>query len=406
MLAYFRRFDYRLWILAMAWIASAVGFSLSIPFISLYFHSELDMSMTAIGLYFGFAAVIRAIFQAVGGELADRLGRYHLMVFAQLFRSFVFWVIAFAIYSHWGFYAIGGLLIFNSIFGALFQPAANATVADVVGIEQRTDGYSIVRVAGNFGWALGPAMGGFLADKSFAILFIFSGAMTLVSSIIIGVFLRGVRKIRHNDEKFRIREMLMVKGHELILKYAALLFILYLVVSQFLMPFSLYSVDFMGISKKELGLLFALNGLLVTFFQIPTTRLLRGVRLTIQMSIGAVIYAAGFLWVGLSSTFLAFALAMAVITTGENVVSPPALAITANLAPKGRVGRYMGIYGFAVTGGWSLGPLLGGVLLDWAKPDFVYAWSVVAALAIISSVGFGYLTRQVPPDLNLKMNNQ
>jgi MFS family permease len=350
--------------------------------------------------------VIRAIFQAVGGELADRLGRYPLMVSAQLFRSVVFWVIAFAIHSHWGFYAVGGLLIFNSIFGALFQPAANATVADVVDIEKRTEGYSIVRVAGNFGWALGPAMGGFLADKSYAILFLFSGGMTLVSSIIIGLFMRGIRRIHHNEEKFSLREMLTVKGNELILKYAALLFILYLVVSQFIMPFSLYSVDFMGISKKELGFLFAINGLMVTFFQIPTTRLLRGVRLTIQMSIGALVYAAGFLWIGLTSTFLAFALAMAVITTGENVVSPPSLAITANLAPRGRMGRYMGIYGFAVTGGWSLGPLLGGTLLDWAKPDFVYAWSVVAALAIMSSIGFGYLTRQVPPDLNQKMNNQ
>jgi MFS family permease len=255
MLAYFRGFDYRLWILAMGWIASAVGFALSIPFISLYFHSELGMSMTSIGLFFGLSAVVRAIFQALGGELSDRLGRYYLMVFAQLCRSLVFLVIALAVHNHWGFYAIGGMLIFNSIFGATFQPAANAAVADLVGIEKRTEAYSIVRVAGNFGWALGPAMGGFLADKSYAILFVFSGGMTLISSMIIGVFLRGIKKVRRNEEKFRIQDMLSLKGHELILKYAALLFILYLVVSQFIMPFSLYSVDFMGISKKELGFL-------------------------------------------------------------------------------------------------------------------------------------------------------
>lgn len=402
MLNYFRKFDYRLWILAGGWVASAVGFSLAIPFVALYFHSELGLSLTNIGLFFGVAAIVRAIFQALGGELSDRLGRYHLMVFAQAIRSLIFCLIAYAIYSEWGFFRIGGLLIVNSIFGAMFQPAANATVADLVGVEKRTEGYSIVRVAGNLGWSIGPALGGFIAAKSYAILFIFSGMMTLLSSSIIAVFLRGIKNIKPREEKVRIREIFSLKGNELIFRHAALIFVLYLVVSQFMAPFSLYSVDFMGITKKQLGFLFTLNGLMVTFLQIPTTRVLKQIRLTIQLALGAAIYAIGYMLVGFTSTFAGFALAMVIITTGENFVSPPALAITANLAPRGRVGRYMGIYGFAVTAGWSLGPLMGGVLLDWVKPEFVYAWGVVAVLALVSSVGFGKMTGLMPPDLNLR----
>ncbi len=148
-------------------------------------------------------------------------------------------------------------------------------------------------------------------------------------------------------------------------------------------------------------MLFALNGLMVTFLQIPTTRFLSGIRLTIQLALGAFIYAMGYLWIGLTGTFILFIIAMIIITTGENFISPPALSLTANLAPRGRVGRYMGIYGFSVAAGWSMGPFLGTLFLDVTKPDFFYAWGFIAVLAIFSALGFWRMTRLVPAKLNL-----
>ncbi|MCP4705404.1 MAG: MFS transporter, partial [candidate division Zixibacteria bacterium] len=77
---YYHRFDRRLWILAGGWVASAFGFSISIPFIAIYFHSVLGISLVDIGLFFGVTAIIRATTQAMAGEVSDRLGRYSLMV--------------------------------------------------------------------------------------------------------------------------------------------------------------------------------------------------------------------------------------------------------------------------------------------------------------------------------------
>lgn len=405
MLEYIKKFDHRLWVLAIGWVASAVGFAVAIPYLALYFHSELGISMIKIGVLFGIAAIVRSIAQALGGELSDRVGRYYPMVLAQFFRTITFLIIALAIYQEWGFYLIGGLIIFNSIFGAIFQPAANATVADLVSIENRTEGYSIVRVAGNFGWSLGPVLGGILSEKSFALLFLISAGMTLVSSLIISIFLRGIKPSETNNESFHFRDIFTIRGNELLFRHVAYILVLYLVVSQFMMPFSLYSVDYMGISKTQLGIIYGINGLIVVLFQIPITRLLRSTRLTIQLTLGAVIYALGFLWVGLAASFVGFIIAIIIITIGENFVSPPALAITANLAPKGRTGRYMGIYGLAVTMGWSMGPLLGGMLLEYSNPDFIYAWGIVAALAMIAATGFGRMSRYIPHNLNMQKRN-
>jgi MFS family permease len=400
MFEYFRKYDRRLWVLAAGWLTSAVGFSLVIPFLAIYFHSELGMSLTEIGLFFGVAAIVRAIFQALGGELSDRLGRYYLMVGAQSLRTITFLLIAYTISHNSGFFSMAILIIINSILGALFQPAANAAVADLVEPKQRTEGYSIIRVAGNFGWAVGPALGGFLVDRSYSILFVLSAVMTLSSSIIIAIFLRGIRSTRSTNNKFKFRELISIGENGHIFKLAALMFVLYLVISQLMAPLSLFTVDFIGISKNQLGYLYTINGLMVTLLQIPTTRLLRKVRLTVQLLIGAMIYAIGYFWIGLNSTFLMFVVGILIITTGENMVSPPALALTANMAPKDKIGRYMGIYGFAVTGGWSMGPLLGGLLLDWAKPQFIYAWSVISIIALMAAFGFMMLTRRLPEQYN------
>ncbi len=402
---YFKKYDRRLWILALGWIASAIGFSLVFPFLAIYFHSELGISMTKIGLFITVSAFVRAVFQAFGGELSDRFGRYYLMVGAQFIRTIVFIFLAYSIYDGWGFYGIGALVVINSVFGALFQPAANATIADIVDKKDRTEAYSIMRVAGNLGWAIGPAVGGFLAAKSYDILFLFAGGMTLISSSIIGFYLRGLRSHERAQESFKLKDILSYKNNELIFKHAALMLILYLVVSQLITPLSLYTVDFMGISKKQLGILFALNGLMVVLLQIPTARMLRPVRLTMQLALGSIVYAVGYFYVGLVSTFVLFAVAIIIITTGENFVSPPALSITANLAPRGRTGRYMGIYGFAVTVGWSIGPVVGGTLLDIAKPDFIYSWGAISVLALMSAIGFGWFTGQIPSAINRHKEN-
>ncbi|MCP4632097.1 MAG: MFS transporter, partial [candidate division Zixibacteria bacterium] len=177
-------------------------------------------------------------------------------------------------------------------------------------------------------------------------------------------------------------------------------FVIYLVFAQLMAPFSLYTVDLIGISKAELGVLFMINGLIVAFFQLPTTHLLKNMRLTSQLALGSIIFSCGYIVVGLSATFILFILAIIIITLGENCVSPPALALTANLAPEGRTGRYMGIYGFAVTIGWSLGPLIGLTLLDSFKPNYLYAWMIISLLGIIAMIGFKLLSRMIPEDIN------
>ena len=163
--------------------------------------------------------------------------------------------------------------------------------------------------------------------------------------------------------------------------------------AQLIDTFSVYSVEIVGISKAQLGSLYTLNGLMVVFLQIPITRLLARYSLSAQLACGAFLYAIGYSLVGFLGGYEYFVLIIAVVTVGEIVMSPPSLALTSRMAPEGRMGRYMGIYGFFVASGWSFGPLLGGVVLDRFSGSPAVAWMLISALAVIAGLGYLFYRR-------------
>ncbi len=398
-LAYLRQFDRNLWILSLGWFVSALGFAAAIPFIGIYFHAEFGLSITEIGLFFGVMAVFRSVFQAVGGEVSDRIERRWLLISSQYARAVVFVLLAAAIHWHWGFWWCAIFLGVNSIFGAVFQPVANAMVADILSKDKRLDGYAITRTAGNLGWAVGPAVGGFLATSSYASLFMMAAMVLLVSAWIFQRFLKVVQAELQTD-RFRLSDVLAVKNDLNLARHSILIFILYLVVAQLILPFSVYTVEMVGISEAQLGFLFSLNGLLVAVLQIPVTRLLSRFTLTTQLAGGAFLYAIGYSLVGILVGFEYFILTMTIVTIGEIFMSPPSLTLTSRLAPPGRMGRYMGIYGFFVAAGWSFGPLYGGLILDHLGGTPAVAWLVISSLAVVSGVGYLIFQRKLPAEIN------
>ena len=400
-IAYVAQFERDLWVLSIGWFASALGFSVSIPFISIYFHTDLGLSITQIGLFFGAMAVVRSAFQIIGGEISDRIERRFLLIDSQIIRAVSFVLMALAVHYHWGFWAVSLSLLINSIFGAIFQPAANAMVADILPREKRLDGYAITRSATNLGWACGPAMGGFLAAASYGLLFLISGVITCASGLILWRCLR-VPPIHHSSERFRFADILVIRKDGLLANHSVLIFLLYLVVSQLIAPFSVYVVDMVGLSEQQLGLLYTLNGMIVVVFQVPMTRFLSKWRFTNQLAAGAFVYTLAYGFVGFCDRFELFVIAIALMTAAEIIMSPPALALTARLAPDGKMGRYMGIFGFFVTSGWSLGPLYGGIILDVFGHHHPLAWSLIASLALLSGLGYLRFTQRLPKDLNTK----
>jgi MFS family permease len=138
----------------------------------------------------------------------------------------------------------------------------------------------------------------------------------------------------------------------------------------------------------------------VVSLQVPLTRALSRFALTTQMALGGFIYAAGYAVVGFCAGFHSFILAVVMVTFAEIAMSPAALALTSRLAPEGRIGRYMGVFGFFVAAGWSFGPLYGGTILDRFAGQHVTAWAMIASMALLPAIGYLFVAARVSAALN------
>lgn len=376
-------YDYRLYILSVGWLVTAAGFAMVIPFMSIYFHQELGISMSAIGLFFGFSAILRAAPQPFAGWLSDRLGRVPIMGWSLVLRAVTFAGVGYAIMCKAGFFTIAAIISFNYITGAVLHPAANAMVADLVKKEQRIQAFSVLRIAGNLGWAIGPALGGFVAHQSYAALFLLAAVIALCAGVFFLLALRDVPRAGRDDRaEFKLGDVFGLRRDGRLYKHCLISFVLFLAVAQLIATLSVYSVESIGITRAQLGMLYALNGLMVVLFQFPISSLLKRFLLTRQLATGALVYAVGYFLVGLAPGFSFLVVCMVIITLGEIIVSPPSLTLVANLSTPGKYGRYMGLFGFFQMAGWSLGPTVGGTLLDIFAGKPIIMWSLISLLAI------------------------
>jgi MFS family permease len=386
-----RRYDRRFWTLFFVQMIVAVGFGAAMPFVSIYMHNSLGVSMTYVGTMMLVSALAAAAGRIAGGEIADRIGRRPLIVGGMIARVLVFALMTYVIYVRAPALVIGIVFVAIRWVGGLVRPGLAAMVADVVEPEQRVEAYALFRIGQNAGWALGPAIGGFVVVSSYASLFLLTTSASLVGLLLM-VFLTGESIRRTETSQFSLRRVLDVGRDLRFLVFCAWSVLLYVVMGQFASTLSVFSTQIVGIAETQLGTLFAINGIAVVLFQWPAARLADRIGIRWGLTLGCVLYAAGYFSVALASSFPFLIGSMVVITLGEVTFSPTSMAAVANMAPTARVGRYMGFFGLTEALGWSLGPYVGGRLFDVLSSRPLRLWGIIAAIGIVAAVGFAMTT--------------
>jgi MFS family permease len=412
--ALFQR-DRRLLHLFLGRILASVGFSIVIPFLSLYLHGTRGVPMSAVGGVFFIAALAGAVGQIVGGELSDRRGRKFVLVTSQLIRVVAFFGFGLAVIARAPFVVFALLTSVSAFAGRMFEPPSGAMIADIADGPRRAEYYGVLRIGGNLGWALGPALGGFLAALSYSSLFIIAACVLLAGAAVMALKVEETSP-RHRARtseatpvsapvpevgppttlgKYRFQDVVETLRDKVFLRYCLVSLVLFTVTSQLISTLSVYAVEWAGLSKVDLGFLYALNGLMVVFLQFPTVRLTASMRLTSALALGAVLYGIGYGMMGLGGGLAFLSAAMFVTTLGEIVATPPSLNLVANFSGEATRGRYMGIFGLFNSFGWSMGPLVGGVLLDLTRGRPMVLWGTITGIAFLAAAGFLDVRRRI-----------
>ena len=407
--------DRRLLHLFLGRVLASTGFAIVIPFLSLYLHGERGVPMSLVGGIFFIAALTGAAGQVLGGELTDRLGRKIVLVGSQLTRAAAFVGLGAAVLLHAPLVWFAVLTSLSALAGRAFEPPSGAMVADISQGSARLESYAVLRVGGNLGWALGPAIGGFLAALSYPSLFLIAALMLLLSGGFMAVKVKETapHRVRRSLDaqgaptilpsagaaaplgRFRLTELGQTLRDRLFLEYCWISLLLFTVMSQLISTLSVYSVEWAGISKVELGALYSLNGLMVVFLQFPVVRALAPFRMTTALVSGSVLYAAGYAMMGMGRGMALLTVAMFVVTIGEIVTTPASMNLVANLSGENLRGRYMGVYGLFNSFGWSIGPLVGGLLLDAARGRSMLLWTPVGGTALLAAAAYWSLRRRL-----------
>ena len=184
------------WILFGAGFVNRAG-TFVFPFLALYL-TDRGEPPTAAGVAVAMYAVGALPSRLAGGLLADRVGRRNTIAISMAGAA----VCTLLLWRSSSLPAIYACVIALGMVGDMAWPASKALIADLIPPDLRVTGYTLWRIATNAGWAAGLAIGGFLVERSFDLMFIGDAATSLAFAGVALAFLpHGVRTARHEERE-------------------------------------------------------------------------------------------------------------------------------------------------------------------------------------------------------------
>jgi MFS family permease len=389
----YKKFSKDFWLFMLASFIDMVGGSLIFPFFSLYMTRKFNVGMTEVGtMFLVWALTSGVIGNTVGGALADKFGRKTNIIFG-LVASALSALLMVVINDLVIFYvAIAIVGIFQDISG----PARHAMIADLVPEELRGDAYGMFRIVFNLSVTIGPAIGGYMATRSFVSLFYADVVISLIAAAFVYFLLPETKPVIEYSEHHKEETLKdTFKGYGQVFKDK--LFIGFMLVSMLsvLMYFnmnsslSVFLVNHRGVTPEQFGYILSLNAGMVVLMQLFFTRITAKWKPMLAIALGNLLYVIGFTMYGFVNTYFMFLLAMVIITIGEMIYAPKEQTLVASFAPEHMRGRYMAIRGFSWIIPTAIGPLGAGLIMDNLDPRIL--WYVAGFIGMLSTLGFTWL---------------
>jgi len=385
------KFNSKFWIIVIIEGLMVCGYSLSFPFLAIYLTQNRGFNMSITGLYFSILILISSFSSILGGTLSDYLGRKKIMFYSLFVRGVFVIAITFCINYNLNPLWILFFNFMSSISGLGFHPVAMAYISDIVDEKDRIKAYSVLRVSTNAGWASGPALGGFLSNISYSLAFGVSSVVFIFASFLV------LLKIREfNNNRVEVQKIMSISNFSSQFKRLLFLsFFLASVMSQLVVPLSLYSKKYLGFSEKDIGFLFTLNGLIVVFFQYFVGSKIKEESLSKTISLSCLLYASGYLLFGYSDNYYMAIISIIIVTIGEVILSPSVSSFVIKLSPSSRKGLYMGVHSMISDFGRAFGVFMGTFIIDKFSIYFREAsWYFVFLISLMSSYGFLIIERK------------
>ncbi|MFF4198109.1 MFS transporter [Nonomuraea sp. NPDC001831] len=376
----------------------ALGNGLYVPLTLLFIHEVTGLPMTTVGLGVTAAAVVGLAANPLAGTLIDRFDARRVLMATYVLRA-----AAFAAYPLVD--GVVALLIVAALVAAgdrAYYPASGGYVSALAEGALRDRLYTLLATARNVAFGLGGLLSAGVVSLAgttgFAVVALMNAAsFALAAACLMLSGRRAPAPPPRNPGGYR---QVLADRPFLALVAAEQAYTLIHLVLPVALP--VYAVTVLGVPPALLGVLYAVNTVLVAAGQLPVRRWQRHARRTHAMALSGLImmaacaaYAAtALLPAGLPRVGGLLA-ATLVLTFGELMHTVPSWALAAATAPPALRGRYLAIYQQTWALAAVLAPAAFSALLDTAPP---LLWLTLAALVGPAGLALLHLARRLPPD--------
>lgn len=378
------------WLLSVVMLINRSG-TMVIAFMTVYLTQKLGFSVERTGFVmvaYGLGSFCGTL---TGGKLTDKIGYYHVQFWSLLLGGMMFLI---TVQTH-DFYTLCVLAFLLSAFGEAYRPANSASIADFSTSETFTRSVSLIRLAINLGWAIGPAVGGFLASRNYEWLFYVDGVTNIVAAGLVWGFLRSTkRKKKTKQETHIIDPKDSVYRDKIYLVFIVLVTMYGIAFFQLFTIGPLFYKQECGLSETQIGYLLGLNGLLVVIVEMILIYKIDGKydKLSLIM-FGVFLVVINYVIFLFTHNYWLLVIGIVFATFSEIFAMPYMNTFSIERSKPHNRGEYSGLYSMT----WSLAnvsaPLFSTQII--AHLGFNVLWYVLGSFGLLSAIGFWFLKRKL-----------
>src|SRR5512141_1067076 len=261
------------WVYNLIVFIDRLGGFMLYPFFALYLTQRYSIGMSTVGIIFAIFSISGMVGSALGGAIADRMGRKAVIIGSLLLSSL----------SALGMGFASSLEVFIAVVvvvGTLSNiggPAHDAVVADLLPSDKRAEGYGIIRVVFNTAVIIAPPIAGLLISNSYLTLFITDAVISVISA---GIVLFALPETKPQAQEHVQPETMSrtFAGYGRVFKdtrfltFIGVTVLMSLVYMNMNTTLGVYLRDQHGLHEAGFGWLLSINAIMVVLLQFWVTR--------------------------------------------------------------------------------------------------------------------------------------
>jgi len=372
------KFDKRLLIIFLIQFTEILGFSSVMPLIPIL-GIELGLDAFQVGLILSIFSLCQLFASPITGKLSDRYGRKPLLIFSQTSTLVGFLLLGIAT-NVWILVAarlVDGLLGSN-------MTVTQAYISDVTTPKQRTKIYGYSSAVFGAGLIFGPMIGGVLLNINFAAPFFFAAGVSLLSIILVLLFLPESLPKKENRLELKSRSIFPIKETKLFFKSAEIrgVLIVFFIYSfgffLFISTFSLFTQYQINVTPQGITFYMAWIGVLRVIFQsVLINPILKRVseNTTLKLGIFAMIFTFSFLI--FSNNFWIVFIPISFMSFGTGVIRPILTSKLTKTVKREETGSILGVNNALSSIAQIITPIIGGLILQYLPTQILPILSAI-----------------------------